>query len=100
MDMKLGQASLDGAKKLNIVIPVEILGQPALYAHFRRALLNRLDGFGNQRFRGVEISVRRIRPAAEPAKSATHDAHIREIQIPVYHVGNLVANDSAANLVR
>src|SRR5579863_168626 len=99
MDMKLGQARLDRAKKLDIVITVEVLRQAALNAYFGGALFNRLDGFGHQRFRGVEISVRRIRPPAETAKSAADNAHIRKIQISVYHIGNLVTDDAAANLV-
>ena len=56
--MKLGQARLDGAKKLDIVITVEIFGQAALDANFGGTALDRLDRFGNQRIRGVEISVR------------------------------------------
>ena len=98
--MKFGQARLDGAKKFDVVIAVEVLREAALDAHFGGAELNRFDRLGNQRIRGMKISVRRIRPSAEPAKSAADDADIREIQIPVHHVGDAVADHAPAKLVR
>ena len=62
--------------------------------------LDRLERFGNQRIRGMKISVRRIRPPAESAKSAADDANVGEIQISVHHVGDAVADHAPAKLVR
>ena len=98
--MKFRQASLDGAKKFNVVVAVEIFREAALNAHFGGAALDRLERLGNQRIRGMKISIRRIRPAAEPAKSAADDADVGEIQISVHHVRDAVADRAPAKLVR
>src|ERR1700690_2762805 len=48
----------------------------------------------------MEISLRRIWPPAESAKSAAHDANVGEIQIPVHYVGDAVADSTMTELVR
>ena len=100
MHMKFRQASLDGAKKFNVIVAVEIFREAALNAHFRGPTLDRLERLGNQRIRGMKISFRRIRPSAEPAKSAADDANVGEIQISVHYVGDAVADRAPAKLVR
>src|SRR5690349_14588546 len=98
--MKLRQARLDGPKKFNVIVAVEVFRQTAWNANFSRTPLNCLEGFGKQRICGMKISIRRIRPATEPAKSAAHDTDVGEIQIPVHHVGDAVANHPTAKFVR
>ena len=60
MHMKFGQAGLDGAKKFDVVISVQIFREAALNAHLGGAALDGLERFGQQRIGGMKISIRRI----------------------------------------
>src|SRR5207245_10898020 len=100
MHMKLGQPRLDGPKKFNVIVSVEIFGKAALNTHLRGALLNRLYGLGKQRICGMKIGIGRVWPSAESAKSAADDTDVGEIQISVQHVGDAVPARAAAKPVR
>ena len=100
MEMQVGQSRLDGAKKIGVIAAVEISWKPALNAHLCGAALDRFHRFRHERFRGMKIGVRRVRPAAESAKRAADDADVGEVQVPVHDIGNAIADRAAAKFVR
>ena len=55
--MKFWQARLDGSQEFNIVVSVEVFGEPALDAHLGGAMLNRLNRLGQQRIGGMKIGI-------------------------------------------
>ena len=98
--MQLGQSRLDGAKKIGVITALQLFWKPALNAHLGSAALDRFHRLRHERFRGMKIGVRRVRPAAESAKSAADDADVGEVQVPVHDVGNAIADRAAAKLIR
>src|SRR3977135_4638462 len=98
MDMQLGQSRLDGAKQLGVIAALQVFWKPALNAHLGRAALDRFHRLRHERFRGMKIGVRRVRPAAESTKTSADDANVGKVQVPVYDVGNAIADRAAAKL--
>jgi hypothetical protein len=98
--MQLGQPRLDGAKQIGVIAALQVFWKPALNAHFGRAALDRFHRLRHKRFRGMKIGVRRVRPAAESAKSAADDANVGEVQVPIHDIGDAVADRAVAKFIR
>src|SRR3954447_23858946 len=91
---------LDGAQNIPIEKSVKIAGQPSLDAHFRSPALPSLRSLPRHIFGGKEIRIGSAWSTAKSAKTAADETHVREIDVPVDHVRNRVADGLATQVIR
>jgi hypothetical protein len=95
-----GNRMLDGAKKIAVEKSVEVARQPTLNTDFRSTAV---PGFARTTDDFVErerVGIGGARSAAKAAETATDETDVREVDVPIYNVGDCLPNGLAPQVIR
>src|SRR5882724_2085682 len=98
--MHLGNRALDEPQEVAIEKAVEVSRQPALDTDFRGAAVPGFAGPAPHFVERKRIGIGSAGAAAKSAKTATHEAYIREIDVAIDDVGDRIADGFSPQLVR
>ncbi len=99
MDVHVRVLLLDGLQQVNVEVAVHVRRQSCLDAYLCRTKACRFPGPPHNLLGGKEVAFLLPKVPAESAKSALLYADVGEIDVPVHHVCNDIANRPAPQLV-
>src|SRR6185503_14251528 len=92
MYMHARHGCLHGPQNISVIVRIKAAWQAALNAYLGGTDLRGVHRLARNFFRSVEVDVFLARAPAESAELAANEANVGEVDVPVYDVGNEVAN--------
>ncbi len=95
MHVHLWNGLLHGSQNVSIEKPLEVSRQPTLNANLGRALFPCLARLPRDIVGRKGVRIGGAGPSPKPAEAAPDETHIREVDVPVYDVGDRLAHGFA-----